>query len=272
MHIMKLKVLDFRGHTRMTGTAQEGVSLVYTNAYEQGDRIVIETDVPGQFCVIQLEDTLAPALVYLGGNVLSYSIPAEENRVVFSPKSFVGNRHLIRARFARPEEIAARRCLTNNPYDQHGSDSFYPHASANVETRDEAVFAAYNAIDGIFENNSHGEWPYQSWGINRDPKAALKIEFGRKVFVDEVRLTLRADFPHDNYWVRATVEFSDGTEETVSLTDSSLPQAFAIPPHETEWLVLKNLIKAEGASPFPALTQLEAYGTELQPVKSQNNV
>ena len=44
---------------------------------------------------------------------------------------------------------------------------------ANVETRGEAVFAARNAIDGIYENDAHGIWPYQSWGINRDPNAAL---------------------------------------------------------------------------------------------------
>ena len=48
--------------------------------------------------------------------------------------------------------------------------------SANVETRGEAVFAARNAIDGIYENDAHGIWPYQSWGINRDPNAALTLD------------------------------------------------------------------------------------------------
>ena len=44
-----------------------------------------------------------------------------------------------------------------------------------LETGGEAVFAARNAIDGIYENSSHGEWPYQSWGINRDPNACLTL-------------------------------------------------------------------------------------------------
>ena len=35
------------------------------------------------------------------------------------------------------------------------------------------MFAARNAIDGIFENSAHGEYPYQSWGINRDPNAPI---------------------------------------------------------------------------------------------------
>lgn len=33
-------------------------------------------------------------------------------------------------------------------------------------TRGESVFAAQNAIDGITVNTCHGEWLYQSWGIN----------------------------------------------------------------------------------------------------------
>lgn len=57
-----------------------------------------------------------------------------------------------------------------NPYDSHETKGIYPHAQANVETRGEAVFAARNAIDGVFANWSHGEWPYQSWGINMRQK------------------------------------------------------------------------------------------------------
>ena len=48
------------------------------------------------------------------------------------------------------------------------------------------MFAARNAIDGIFENSAHGEYPYQSWGINRDPNAALTLDFGREVLLDSL--------------------------------------------------------------------------------------
>lgn len=54
----------------------------------------------------------------------------------------------------------------------------YPHATANVETRGESVFAAKNAIDGVRANRSHGEWPYESWGINMQDDAAMKLDFG----------------------------------------------------------------------------------------------
>ena len=131
-----------------------------------------------------------------------------------------------------------------------------------METRGEAVFAARNAVDGIYENDAHGTWPYQSWGINRDPNAALTIEFGRSVTVDELRLTLRADFPHDSYWTQATVAFDDGSREVLQLTKTAAPQTFAITPRTAKSLKLFELKKAEDPSPFPALTQLEAWGTE----------
>ena len=262
METIKLKVLDSTG-TLLTCTAAQQVSLVYTAAYKPGDRIALEINTPGRYCVIQFEDTMAPALVYVQKREINFAVPFGEQAIVYSPKSFTGTRHVIRARLATPEEVAVRRNLAFNPYDLHGDPGFYPHASANVETRGEAVFAARNAIDGIFENTSHGEYPYQSWGINRDPNAALKLEFGRPVVLDEVRLTLRGDYPHDNHWVKATVEFSDGSAMTLDLTNAMGPQSFPLEaPKTVEWLVLKNLIQAEGESPFPALTQLEAFGVE----------
>ncbi len=260
--VIKLKVLDAQGHTLMTCGAGENVSLVYTNAYTPGDRVALEIGSPGQFCVIQFEDTMPPALVYVQNREINFRIPFGEQAIVYSPKSFTGNRHVIRARLANQEEIKQRRNLALNPYDQHGKTGFFPHAVANVETRGESVFAARNAIDGIFENSSHGEYPYQSWGINRDPQAELTLYFGRRVEVDELRLTLRADYPHDNYWIQATALFSDGDNIKLPLISSREPQRFPIPPRTIEWITLKELIQAEGPSPFPALTQIEAWGTE----------
>lgn len=258
---LKLKVISGQGHTMLTGADARSVSLVYPNEYRDGDRIVLDCGAPC-YCVVQFEDSLPPALVYAAEREIRYHIPFGPDRIVFSPKSFTGSRHLIRARLAEPHEIAARRNLAFNPYDQHGDNGFFPHSRANVETRGEAVFAAYNAIDGVCENSSHGEWPYQSWGINRDPRAEWRLNFGRPVAVDELRLVLRADFPHDNYWTGAKVTFSDGSVETLSLVKTAQPQVFPIRSRTVEWLSLGDLIQAEGPSPFPALTQFEAWGTE----------
>ena len=258
---LKLKVVNEQGRTMLTAADATNVSLVYTNEYQAGDAIVLDVDVPC-YCMVQFEDSLPAALIYVKEREIWYRIPFGSDRIVFSPKCFVGNRHLIRARLAEPHEIAARRNLAFNPYDQHGDNGFFPHSKANVETRGEAVFASYNAIDGVCENSSHGEWPYQSWGINRDPKAEWRLTFGRPVTIDELKLVLRADFPHDNYWTSAKVTFSDGSEEILSLVKTALPQTFKIAPRTIEWLNLSDLIQAEGNSPFPALTQFEAWGVE----------
>lgn len=261
MQEIKLKVMSAEGRTLSTCPEAPEVSLVHAAEYQPGDRIILESREPG-FYVIQLEDTLAPALVYVTKQEVVYQIPFGEQRVVFSPKSFTGNCHLLRARVARPEELAARRNLAVNPYDQHGMTGMFPHSTANVETRGEAVFASCNAIDGIYENASHGVWPYESWGINRDPKAAWTLEFGRSVKVDEIRVTLRADFPHDSWWTQGEIVFPDGSVEVLHFEKTDKPQKFAIEPRTVTSLTFCNLIKADDPSPFPALTQFEAWGTE----------
>lgn len=262
MPIIKLKVLNKAGETLSVSDAGEDVCLVHSAAYQPGDWVSLETDTPGLHCMIQLEDSMMPACVFLPGCAMSWPIPPEDNRSNYSPKSFSGSCQLLRARLMTPQEIHTRRNLALNPYDTHGEHGLFPHAEANVETRNEAVFAARNAIDGLFMNHSHGTWPYQSWGINRDPNAALTLFFGRTVVIDELRLTLRADFPHDSWWTQATVEFSDGSREVLTLQKLAAPQAFAIQPRQVEWLILKELVKAPDPSPFPALTQLEVFGTE----------
>ena len=55
METIKLKILDEAGHTLMTCDADTAVSLVYTNCYKPGDRVALEIDHPGQYCVIQFE-------------------------------------------------------------------------------------------------------------------------------------------------------------------------------------------------------------------------
>ncbi|UYJ34178.1 MAG: carbohydrate-binding protein [Oscillospiraceae bacterium] len=259
---LTLKVMGKTTGCKAQSSGEGFVSMVYDALYQAGDAIVLETERQGTYCVIQLEDTKAPALVYIPGQWMTYPIPSENARINHSPRSFTGSRHLIHARLASQQEIACRRNLALNPYDSHESEGLYPHASANVETRGELVFAACNAIDGFYENTSHGMWPYQSWGINRNPNATMLLEFGRPVLLDELRLTLRADFPHDSWWTSATVTFSDDSTEVLSLGKSCQPQRFPIKPRCVEWLRLEQLIKANDDSPFPALTQIEAWGTE----------
>ena len=245
------------------GTDQ--VVLAWDGEYRKGDVIEFSGLEPGQFYVVRADAALDEALVYVDCESILYPVPFYEKKTSYNPLCFFGNRHYLSIRRARDFEIRRYRNLALNPFDQHEACGVYPHASANVETRGEAVFAARNAIDGVLAAKSHGEWPYESWGINRQDDAALTLEFGRPVDIDEIRLYTRADFPHDNWWVMGTLVFSDGTSMQLPMEKKvGEPHCFKLDQAKSgiTWVRLEELIKAEDPSPFPALTQIEVYGTE----------
>ena len=260
MATFALKILDRNGDTLCVSSGEDSVSLVHTAPYRDGDTVVLETSESGLHVLLQVDDALGPALCYLKTEALHYAIPFGEKRSSYSPKAFFGERHYLYARIAREDEVYAYRNLALNVCDQHGDTRCYPHAHANVETRDEAVFAARNAIDGVCENRSHGVWPYQSWGINRRDDAELTVDFGQEVETDRIVLYTRADFPHDNWWKRVTVTFSDGSALDWELQKSSLPHVLKLEKKKTSWVKLHKLIKSDDPSPFPALSQIEVYG------------
>lgn len=238
------------------------VTLTYIPQYEPGDCLTVECDQDNVALILQLDDAMYPAYVYLTQNKYSFSIPFEDKRISYSPRAFTGTHHVLYARIANADEISERKNLAFNPWDCHENQSLFPHSQANVETRGEAVFASRNAIDGIKASHDHGVWPFQSWGINQNPNAELKIDFGREVIIDEAAIYLRADFPHDAWWEKATLSFSDGNDLEVSLIKTPLKQAFEFPAKTVRWVLLHKLIKADDPSVFPALTQIEFYGTE----------
>lgn len=238
-------------------------ALVYKDAYQEGNCIRISGEnIPG-FYWIQIDECVGKSLVYLTG-MMVYRIPFGEGKLNLSPKAFEGERHLITVRQAEEEEYRCRRNLAYNAVDQHGLTASFPHASANVETRGESVFAAMNAIDGVIVPQSHGKWPYESWGINQRADARWRLDFGRMVETDKIVIFLRADFPHDNWWEEGTITFSDGSSMTVQLEKGGHPQKFTFPRKTISWLEFYDLKKADDPSPFPALAQFEVYGTERE--------
>lgn len=259
MALLSLKVIDKDENTICQATGEDFVDLVCLRNYEEGDRILLATSEKNIYINWQVDDALGSAFVYLIDDA-DYVIPFGEKRISMSPKVFSGDRHYLYAEVAREDEIAAYRNLALNPADQHRDVPVYPHATANVETRGESVFAAKNAIDGVRANLSHGPWPYQSWGINRQDDAAMKVDFGRKIRTDKVVLYTRADFPHDNWWVQVTLKFSDGSSLEFPLEKSTRGHVLTFPEKEITWIELCDLIKADDPSPFPALSQIEVYG------------
>lgn len=263
MAILSLKVVDVNGNIKAEDSCENVASLVFRGEYEEGDRIILTSSEKNIHIWLQVDDALGASLVYITGDVC-YKVPFAEKRTNISPKAFWGDIHYMYARPAEAYELTQYRNLALNQNDQHDMKNAYPHASANVETRGEAVFFASNAIDGVWESRSHGKWPYESWGINRRDDAALKIDFGRMIETDKIILYTRADFPHDNWWTQATLTFSDGSTLVCELTKTRFAQVIPFEKKQITWVEISNLIKADDPSPFPALSQLEVYGTVLR--------
>ena len=235
--------------------------LFYRDRYEEGDFILLSGLVPGKAYRVRLDACLDEVLLYAKKDSFRYEIPFGEAASTYPPMAFTKGSGLLYLREASPEEDGAYRNLALNPYDQHGETGIFPHAHANVETRGEAVFAAKNAIDGVKLCQGHGRWPYQSWGINRRADAEWHLEFGRPVDLRELVLYTRAECPHDNWWVKAELSFSDGSSLSLDLEKrSGEGQHFPVDKKGIRSLCLRELIPADDPSPFPALTELEAYG------------
>lgn len=260
---LSLGILNKNNETLAYIKDNKEVNLVYNKAYEEGDKIVITVSKPEVHLHIQVDDALGDSLVYVTQNRIIYEIPFGTKRLSMSPKVFTGSMHLLYARVAEEKELGNYRNLSLNVMDQHGDSGCYPHASANVETRGESVFAAKNAIDGVRENHSHGNWPYESWGINMQDDASMKLEFGRKIHAEKIVLYTRSDFPHDNWWEKVTLTFSDGEKIEWTLEKSDKAHVLNLGEKQLEWLTLSDLIKADDPSPFPALTQIEVYGRDI---------
>ena len=230
-------------------------------SYQTRDFIEILTD--ETFLWVQLDEALAHSLVYIPEGQFIYEVVIDEQlKRAYSPKIFSGERHYLRVKKATKEEVSARRNLALNVHAQKDFQGAYPHAFANVETRNDSTFFARNAIDGMIANESHGSYPYQSWGINQQADAEMTIDFGRQVKIDEMAFVFRGDYPHDSFWTNVTVEFSDTSTLTFATNDRLERQFFSFAEKVTSSVKLKQLIKHHDDSPFPALTQWEVYGTE----------
>ncbi|KAF1298157.1 hypothetical protein BAU15_09940 [Enterococcus sp. JM4C] len=274
MTVLTLSIYDKEGRIRTSiqGEDQKDTELKISSdglvhlsmrnfSYEEGDQIRIGSSQAGVYLMVKLDETLETSLIYLPETDWIYELSFAKNRVEARPENrFLGNNHYVSARLATKEEIAMYRNLALNPHDQKDFMGAYPHAHANVETRNDATFFACNAIDGIYANHSHGPYPFQSWGINQQADAALTIDFGRQVCLNKVVFTWRADFPHDSYWTKVTLKFSDGTKETFETSKTAKPQAFTFSEKKVSSVSFGDLIQDTDASPFPALTQIEFWG------------
>lgn len=257
-----LEIINKDGEALMKNTSEDEVTLAYRGVYNQGDKIVLTSNKKDIYVVLRLEDSIESSFVYLKDYKTEFKIPFDKDRKPYGLKAFTEKRHWSWARLAKNHEIESYKNLAKNTFDNKENESMFPHATTNVDTEDPAFFPR-NTIDGVFETSNHGSWPHSSWGINKQKDAWLKIDFGRVVSIDSVILYLRADFPHDNWWKEADLEFSDGSDEHINLQKTGKSQCFKFAKRKVSWIKLCNLIMSDEPSEFPALSQIEVYGKNV---------
>ncbi|URL02595.1 hypothetical protein L4F91_03050 [Avibacterium sp. 20-126] len=257
---LTLSIIDKENNIKFCKSAFDFLMFTYKGEYQEGDRICIETDTTPCYLKCRLEDSLESSLIYLTEPRIEYHIPFGDNKRLFnSDKAFQGGIHFLWIRVAREYEIQQYTNLAFNPYFQPHQSGMYPRISSNIKPSN-IRFAPYNVIDGIFDSNAHGSYPFTSWSNAQDPNAELNIEFGRNVEVNCLILILRADFPHDAWWQNISVRFSDGSEEILKLARTGQPQVFHFDKRYCDHLILTNFVKGVDPSPFTALTQIEVLG------------
>ena len=259
--MIKIEVISGKNEVLAAAAHETEALLCVNRSYQPGDRIEITGE---RHLMVKMDQALLPGEVYLPQGKMTWPVPAGEHRLAYAPGTFEACRHVITARKLGEEEIYSSRNIACNPSDLRGDTDFYPHCTANVETRNEACFCARNVIDGMRLNTYHGEWPFQSWGIGAREDAWCRLDFGRQVNVREMALTLRADFPHDAYWVKGRVVLSDGAEIEFPLQKTGERQFVPLGDHTVSWLRLERMQKSDDPSAFPSLTEWEVFGKDCR--------
>ena len=257
--MLKLILMDKENHELARAEGEKSIALTVNRDYEEGDHLLLQSEEP--YVYASVDAFLAPAYLYLPEGSFTFRFPVGMWPLLpYSPQAFRSGMHTYTLCEA-PEAKKVRRDLALNPLCQRPFEGSYPFVHANVETRDESVFFARNVVDGIHINNSHGYWPYESWGIGLSETAEISVDFGREVTADSMSLTLRADFPHDAYWKQATVTLSDGYTLTFPLEMTEKDQRIPFDrPHVITSARLHSLGKQVMDSPFPALRCWEIFG------------
>ncbi len=260
---MELKIFD-KDKRELFSVSGKQIDCTYDAEYQKGDKIVIHKK-DMDFVKIQLSECLKETIVYAPSSTLEYEIPTQTRLLAYPPEAFSGGSHRIRVSEPTEDEIYATRNIALNPYDLRGKKSYFPHAYANLVTREDPCFFERNAIDGITDNKGHGEYPFHSWAGGAREDLEYFVDFGAEVEVEKLVFYLRADFPHDTFWKNIDVEFSNGEKVTGTFEETHDGQEVILEEKiTTRTLHLTNFKQVSFPLSWAALSQIEVYGKYIK--------
>lgn len=259
---INLKIIN--GTEERFSCTGDKIDAVFNGEYREGDKIIIhKTDT--EYLALKLDETMAESIVFAPGSKLEYEIPFGELKKGYNKEAFSGTTHRITVYEPTDEVKYGYRNIALNPYDKRGQKRYFPHAYANMVTREAVCFYERNAIDGVCDNSSHGDFPYHSWAGGAREDLEYYIDFGTEVEISEIVFYLRADFPHDTYWKSIDVQFSDKSIETADFSETAEGQKLTLKkPKKTKIIHLTNFKQAAFPFSWAALSQIEVYGKYIK--------
>ncbi|MEI0737152.1 hypothetical protein VQ056_11600 [Paenibacillus sp. JTLBN-2024] len=90
MNRMTLEVRGNDGIVKAAGSDDGQAQLVYSGAYQPGDEIILRSESKNVYLILQLDDAMGPAFVYLAETEYRFAVP-------FGEKSFPIPRKPLRA-------------------------------------------------------------------------------------------------------------------------------------------------------------------------------
>ena len=240
------------------------IDCIYEKEYHEGDKIVIhKKDI--DFISVQLDEDIVESIIYCPSSTFEFEIPFGELKRGYDKKAFSGNAHHIRISEPDDETVYGIRNISLNSHDKRGQKKYYPHAYANLVTREDVCFFERNAIDGVRKNEGHGDYPFPSWAGGAREDLEYYIDFGTEVEVEKLVFYLRADFPHDTYWKNIDVEFSDGSRVTAEFEGTKEGQEIVLQEKVlTKTVHLTNFKQVSFPLSWAALSQIEVYGRYIK--------
>lgn len=158
------------------------------------------------------------------------------------------------------------RNVALNPQDTHDSVWLkqtvkrYPHARSNSECRMDPSFFARNCINDTIKNTCHGA-ACPSWGPEQTTAIWWLVDFGKSEAIDSVTIYSRADFPHDNYWYKGKLNFSDSSSISIRLDSTAKPQGYTFKRLVTKWMRIDSLVW-HIPNTWCAFTQVQVWGND----------
>ena len=175
--MLSIKLIAENGDVKFKAYGEE-IDVRYSGVYEHGDKWRVELEYC-EFVKLRLDESLAESIVFVPDGVFEFPIPFDYHRkACYGVDAFSGDDHRIIAVEPTESEIYAERLISLNSHDMHNVPKYFPHAVANFVTREDPCFFERNAIDGVTDNESHGPYPYPSWGGGLREDLEFEIHFG----------------------------------------------------------------------------------------------